>query len=75
MAARLVAEHRRRHGPVCPRCDGPEVPGVFATRLSADHVVPLSEGGDLFGAMEVACVSCNARRNVERNPHLARRGR
>ena len=74
-AARLVEEHRRQHGPICPHCGGRERPGDFGSRLSADHVTPLSEGGDLLGPMRVLCVSCNARRNVQRNPHLARRGR
>lgn len=58
---RLVTEHRRRFGPYCPRCGGREVPGDRRTTLSADHVVPLIEGGALLGAMTVCCVGCNAR--------------
>lgn len=75
MRDRLVAEHVRRFGPVCPECGGRVIPGVPSTTLSADHITPLSEGGALLGPMRVCCVGCNARRNVQRNPHLARRGR
>ena len=68
--ARLIAEHVRRFGPVCPECGGRVIPGVFATTLSADHVRPLAEGGDLLGPMEVCCVGCNSARENRR-----RRGR
>ena len=47
-----------QHGPVCP---GFKVPPHPSTRLSADHVIPRSLGGET-GPLTVLCVGCNARR-------------
>jgi 5-methylcytosine-specific restriction enzyme A len=44
------------HGPVCPMC------GATTYDLTADHIVPVSKGGDPLGPVRVICRSCNARR-------------
>lgn len=59
------AEKRRRkatvlawvavHGFVCPRC------GHRTTDLTADHVIPRFEGGEL-GPLRVLCRRCNSTR-------------
>ena len=52
-----IAEHRRTVGDWCPGWRRDPHP---ATRLTLDHVVPLAQGGEPFGAVQVLCASCNA---------------
>lgn len=71
----MVAEHVRRFGPVCPECGGRVVPGDRSTTLTADHITPLSAGGDVLGPMRVLCLRCNVQAIHAKRPDLARRGR
>jgi 5-methylcytosine-specific restriction enzyme A len=57
--AQAVAEWRDLHGDWCPGYDRPSHP---AADLTADHIVPVSKGGDLMGPFVVLCRSCNARK-------------
>lgn len=51
---RAVAEWVEAHGPVCPVC------GAETDDLTADHLVPVSEGGDPLGPVRVICRRCNS---------------
>ena len=44
------------------RCPGYRVPSHTAYDLTADHVVPISMGGEMLGELSVLCNRCNARR-------------
>lgn len=68
----MVAEHIRAHGLVCPQC---RVVQPSSSKLTADHITPLSMGGDLLGPMRVLCMRCNIRAIHALRPDLARRGR
>ena len=46
-----------RAHPFCAECGATD-------DLTADHVVPLSQGGDPHGALVVRCRSCNSRRGA-----------
>lgn len=72
---RLVAEHVARHGPVCPLCGGRVDKADHSTWLTADHITPLSMGGDILGPMRVLCLGCNVRALHAMRPEIARRGR
>lgn len=69
---RLVAEHIARHGLVCPQCRERQ---ASSSRLTADHITPLSAGGDVLGPMRVLCLRCNVQAIHALRPDLARRGR
>jgi len=68
----MVAEHVARHGLVCPQC---RIPQASSSRLTADHITPLSAGGDVLGPMRVLCLTCNVQAIHALRPDLARRGR
>jgi 5-methylcytosine-specific restriction endonuclease McrA len=57
-----VDDWRSVHGEVCP---GFGVTGhlvVSPNRLTADHVRPISLGGDVDGELQVLCLGCNVRK-------------
>ena len=60
--ARAVAEWVARYGWVCP---GYQVAQHESYELSADHLTPLSWGGDPLGPVQILCKSCNSRRSLE----------
>ena len=47
------------HGYICPGFERPSHP---AMNLEADHVVPVSFGGDPLGELQTLCHQCNVRR-------------
>ena len=53
---RAVAEWVEAHGSVCAVC------GKVTDDLTADHLTPVSSGGDPLGPVRVVCRSCNSRR-------------
>ena len=65
-----ISEDRRRraecvkawidaHGCICPGFDRPPHP---AASLEADHIIPVSFGGDPLGELQTLCHQCNVRR-------------
>jgi 5-methylcytosine-specific restriction endonuclease McrA len=56
--AEAVEAWRRRHGDWCP---GWQRPPHATADLTADHVLPRSQGGE-GGPLRVLCRACNARR-------------
>ena len=64
---RLVDAWVAAHGYTCP---GWKRPAHDAMDLTADHIVPQSEGG-AFGEMQVLCRSCNSSRGAK-GPPVAR---
>src|SRR5688500_19655508 len=56
---RVLAAHRERYGDTCPAY---LVSPHSSTRLSVDHIRPLSKGGALLGPTQVLCVACNSRK-------------
>jgi hypothetical protein len=71
MRKRLLAEHRRTVGPVCPRCWRRE-DGSVKRRLTLDHTIPIGLGGDVLGPTTVCCTSCNAKQAHVDRPELSR---
>jgi 5-methylcytosine-specific restriction protein A len=59
--AAVVAAHRSDYGEVCPGWGVPPHLVVPPNRLSADHVVARSLGGE-HGVLAALCIECNARR-------------
>lgn len=56
---RAVAEWVDANGYWCP---GWGCEGHYSEDLTADHVIPVSLGGDPLGVVTVLCRACNARR-------------
>jgi 5-methylcytosine-specific restriction protein A len=56
---KVVADWVAVHGWVCP---GYLVPPHSSKRLQADHVQPVSLGGDPGGELGVLCIICNTRK-------------
>jgi 5-methylcytosine-specific restriction enzyme A len=46
-------------------CPGYGRDGHYSEDLTADHIVPVGNGGDPLGPMTVLCRGCNARRGNE----------
>lgn len=61
LSARLVRQWIGEHGPWCP---GWHVPRHVSYDLTADHLVPVAEGGAPFDERNVSilCRSCNGRK-------------
>jgi 5-methylcytosine-specific restriction protein A len=59
--AAYVQEYRDTFGEVCPGWGVPPHAVVPPNRLSADHVLPRSLGGE-HGDLAVLCIECNSRR-------------
>jgi 5-methylcytosine-specific restriction enzyme A len=57
-----VDQWRAEHGEVCPGFGTPAHLVVPPNRLTADHVRPISLGGDLDGELQVLCLTCNVRK-------------
>ena len=55
----VVREHRERLGDVCP---GWARAPHHSSDLTADHIIPVSRGGDIDGPVQVLCRSCNSRK-------------
>lgn len=52
-----------RDGPVCFYCGRPTGTGLPFSRLTIDHVLPLSKGGtDALDNLVLACKICNYRK-------------
>jgi hypothetical protein len=68
--AKVVANHIHLHGYVCPGCplsDGKPHPADPDTNpLTADHYLPVAEGGPEDGPLRVMCLRGNSSR-VSRN--------
>lgn len=62
---RDLAEHRAKHGDICPGYKRPPHP---ASRLTDDHIDPLALGGDLLGPTQILCDSCNTRKRHDQTP-------
>jgi hypothetical protein len=61
-----VATWIAEHGYVCP---GYGVPPHQSRRLQADHVQPVSLGGDPGGELQVLCRTCNVRKDGRNRLH------
>jgi len=70
--AAAVAAYRAAHGDWCPGWGVPGHPcGPPGSRnpLSADHIIPVALGGELFpGRYAVLCRACNARKGARLTP-------
>ena len=62
-----VRAHIRVHGMWCP---GFGIPPHAATQLTADHIHPVSLGGDPRGPYAVLCRSCNSRKGNKMEPDV-----
>lgn len=59
-AAQVLAAHRAEHGDWCP---GWRRAGHWTEDLTADHIIPVSQGGGPGAAnLRVLCRSCNSAR-------------
>lgn len=58
--AEVVGTWLRTYGPVCPGWRRP-LHTVTASNLTADHIIPIAEGG-LNGPLRVLCRACNSAR-------------
>lgn len=66
----MVAEHVRKHGLLCLLCG---VVQSSPSKLTADHITPLSAGGDVLGPLRVICSKCNVQAIHAMRPDIARR--
>lgn len=66
----MVAEHIAKHGLLCLLCG---VVQASPSKLTADHITPLSAGGHVLGPMRVICLLCNIQAIHAMRPDLARR--
>ena len=60
----LMAEHLRTHGYKCPGAPDLDHPPHPCTDLTADHIIPIAEGGThALSNLRVLCKSANSARN------------
>lgn len=70
-AYRRKAARLKREGGDCAICGQPIDPDLYYTHgqsFTADHIIPLSQGGDLHGALQPAHRSCNSQRGDGTRP-------
>ncbi len=61
MRAKLLREHD--HCYWCNRWLDPELKHPHPFSATADHLVPIQDGGSNFGTLVASCLRCNVQRN------------